>query len=532
MDDELTGGNSIRSRRSFLRALGGGIAAMGVQVSGVNPPNLLFMIIDQVRYDCVSLFGNKILKTPNIDRIGKEGVAFTNAVTPCPLCAPARAAMLGGYTTRATGVPNNTGVHRKDNFKMPTYDNILAESGYWTEYFGKWHAPIHKARSYKGKVLVAGVSESEFGMGLNVAYQDYLESRVPKPRAKMGQQIDYGRSKRPYVPLPLDYRYGMKPTRTIKNKRGKEIKVKQPDCYGKLLIPPEHTVTAFIANDTIKALGRVRQPFSLHCSIGPPHAPLTLPDPYFSRYPARYLPAPTSIDDDMEHSPYREQAIGYERYRDKDKIRGMIQCYYGMVSEVDEYVGKILDVLRDRKIEKNTLVIFTSDHGEMMGSHGMREKNNFYEESVHVPLLIRFPGTIHSGAVVDAPVSLMDLFPTILDYLGQKPRTCHGTSLRPIIEGRSSGEDFAVSEWDQKDRPNFMVRTRDWKYMTGRNPESEVPDGLYHLTEDPHEMINLISGPRRTAKTIKKAREMKERLISWMKKVDYPFQEDVKARKI
>ena len=180
-------------------------------------------------------------------------------------------------------------------------------------------------------------------------------------------------------------------------------------------------------------------------------------------------------------------------YQDPENVKSGLSIYYGMVKEADENIGRLLRRLDEHGLTDNTLVVFLSDHGEMMGSHGMGSKMVFYEESAHVPLIMRFPGRIRPGTVVDNPVSTMDVFATVLDYLGVDAPQRESCNLR------KSSPDFRVSEWPGENVPNFMVRTRDWKLIMAKNPASRARDALFHLREDPYEMRicweNLATGP-------------------------------------
>jgi len=179
-------------------------------------------------------------------------------------------------------------------------------------------------------------------------------------------------------------------------------------------------------------------------------------------------------------------------------------------------VGKILDKLDQHGLSDNTLVIFVSDHGEMLGSHGMTSKNIFYEESVHVPFLMRLPGVIAAGTRVQSPVSTRDIFPTVLDYLGQQGvEGIDAESLKGVIEGKESRE-FVVSEWrDTSTVPTFMIRAGDWKLLISKRPDSRSVDALYNLQDDPHEMHNLLFDgmPENNAMV---AAGLKDKLISWL----------------
>jgi len=246
---------------------------------------------------------------------------------------------------------------------------------------------------------------------------------------------------------PLDKRYGMTPEQVAQL----NINYLQPDLHGELLIPAENSFTSFYAGQTIDALERNRNnSFSITCSFQFPHAPMLPVKPYSEMYPVKNMPVPESIFDPMLNSPYRTQngRLNNPEYADPEKIKYMIADYYALVTEIDVWVGKIMDKLSELGLDDNTLVIFTSDHGEMLGSHGMREKNIFYEESAHIPLMIRFPGKIIPDTKVEGYLSNMNLFATIFDYLQLPEIPSDAKSLRGMIEGtdQSMGK-YVVTEW-------------------------------------------------------------------------------------
>ena len=207
------------------------------------------------------------------------------------------------------------------------------------------------------------------------------------------------------------------------------------------------------------------------------------------------------------------------------EVRALDLLRYGQRKK-DDNIGRLLRRLDEHGLTGNTLVVFTSDHGEMMGSHGMGSKMVFYEESVHVPLMMRFPGHIQAGTVVDGPVATMDLFATALDYLGvdAPPRESYHL--------RGQSPDFRVSEWPGGNIPNFMVRTRDWKLITAKNPASRAPDALFNLKEDPYEMTNLLGEAGERARYRTQAGEMKDRLLSYLDRAGSPLKNSVKERKL
>ena len=299
---------------------------------------------------------------------------------------------------------------------------------------------------------------------------------LAKRPLRKGELLD-STSGRPYVPDRLDIRYGVPPEKWGRKKSGK-LRSFQAGEYGRLDVPKEHTRTALTAKETIAALEKLKDvPFVLTCSFGPPHPPMVLPKPYYGMYPAKSIKPPASIGDPMKNSPYRAKAVSPKnaRYKDKDNVRQMASNYYGLVKEVDDWVGKILGKLKDLGLEKKTLVIFTSDHGEMLGSHGMHSKTLFYEESAHIPLIMRLPGVIAPKAVVSGPVSQINMFATILDYCGAAGGKSHGRSLRALIAGKAKDwPDYCCSEWEGTNVPNLMVRTDGWKLMFGRRDKRAV----------------------------------------------------------
>jgi len=537
------------NRRDFMQGIAG--AGVGLSVSTrllgaetvESRPNLLFIMTDQQRWDALSLAGNTVLKTPNMDRIGREGVYFELCNSQCPVCGPARTSLMTGRTVEHSRVRTNMDADVADRTPMPCYDEILAERGYATEYYGKWHSPLGRALKYDNAVTPAGCAKWERGPGMQPHYNAYLNRRVkrvklsgnPDMAGMQEQTFDH----RPYRTNPLDTRHGMPPgIRTDAN--GKKLIVRQPDQHGISTVPAKHTVTAFQAKLTIEALerlARLDKPFSLHCSFHCPHSPITPSEPYASMYEPKDMVPPASIGDPMKNSPYVHEngRSKMPRYADPEKIKYMIANYYAFVKEIDVWVGKILDKLDELGLANNTLVIFTSDHGEMLGAHGMREKNIFYEESVHVPLLMRLPARIKAGSVVDAPVSQIDLFATILDYLGAGRHSSDRKSLRRYIEGKKSDDDpYAVSEWNWRGpvQPNLMVRTKRWKFFCPNTADSKVMNVLYDLEDDPHEMNNLLGRNPDEKKHAAQGKKMKALLVEWLREVDSPHLEEVKKRKV
>jgi len=529
------------TRRKFLKNTG---IVSATVISGLltkscssKKKNLLFIMTDQQRYDALSLAGNTVLETPNLDQLAKEGVYFKNAYTPCAVCAPARSSILTGHTVEHTGMRTNSRAYYFEEdglMTMPTFDEILSKEGYHCEYYGKWHSQTSHTSIYKNPKQASKNGNFVFAHGgQNHVYMDYINANFPKRDLKPGELYDTF-TKRPYRKDPLDKYYNM----TYKEFEKQNPKRVQPDLHGELMIPREHSFTAFQAKETIEAIERLKdKTFSITCSFHFPHAPMLPPAPYYNMYPAEDMVPPVSISDDMENSPYKgaNGRMGLTEYADPEKIKYMISNYYGLVKEIDDWVGKILDKLDEHGLTRNTMVIFVSDHGEMLGAHGMREKNVFYEESAHIPLMIRFPGKIKKKTTVDGYISTLDLFPTILDYLKIKEHHSDGKSLRGLIEGTDKEHGkYVVTEWNYRGDVivNYMVIKDGWKLMIPYSKTSKVINAMYNLNEDPHEMHNLIGKNPKRSEYKAQAEELRSCLLEWLEKNNSKYYNGVKERKL
>ena len=476
-------------------------------------PNLLFIMTDQQRFDAMSCAGNTVLETPNMDRIAHEGAMFKNAYSANPVCVPARAVFLTGFSSVNVRVESNGDYTSKDVPDVPTFDEILKKNGYAAEYYGKWHTPYEFTECYDNAVNPVG---NHFDVPHIIrAYQAWLLTKGVTPKQPGEGELFSARNTRPYTPVKLDYNYDMAgASLDEKNK----LDGKQSTQYGRVDLPPRISYAAYTAEQTLEALERMKEgPFTLTCSFDPPHPPMVVQEPYYSMYPPESIPAPVSINDPMTDSPYsvRAKQKNELRYQDAENIQNMRSIYYGMVREIDDWIGEILDKLDELGLAENTLVIFTSDHGELMGDHGLHSKSMFYEGAVHVPLLMRFPGRIKPGTVVDEPVSTMDVFPTILDYVGMPDSKCDGISLKTFIEGKPVEHDVVCYSTGSRE-PNYMIRSGNMKLMIAEKEANQSIDALYDLKADPFEMRNLLISPTSPKRNRKQAEKMKAKLVKWM----------------
>ncbi|MGN6554790.1 MAG: sulfatase-like hydrolase/transferase [Verrucomicrobiota bacterium] len=503
--------------------------AAETQSPAKKPVNLLFIMTDQQRWDAMSCAGNTAIRTPNFDKLASQGARFSRFYSACPVCTPARTVILTGHSIESNHVLSNNDAEKTNAASFPTFDQILLRHGYRGEYHGKFHSPYQYALGYSqpvrwlnGKKAPAGceadISESE-------AYVQFVAENTAKKTehpARPGQIVTRNGN---YTPIPLDESYGKNPTG----------KLSQAEMYGRLELSPEFSRVAFTAKEGIAALERLKDgPFTLTISIGPPHPPLVVSEPYYSLYPPERIPVPASINDSRGNSPYsNKRADASGAYRNPTNIQQMTSIYYGMVTEVDVWIGKILQRLDELGLANDTLVIFTSDHGEMLGDHGMHSKGVFYEGAAHVPLLMRLPGVIPPGNVIQTPASHNDMLATVLDYCGQPGHESEGQSLRPLIAGQESGAGrVAISEWASQGVPGFMVFDGRWKLLHGRSKDAPSLDAFYDLKNDPHEMNNLIGRNPGREKSRAEVERLKGLLIVWLAHIKSPWLESVRARPI
>jgi len=520
-----------------------------VDNASADAPNLIFFIADQLRFDALSCNGNKIISTPNMDRLAAEGVNFTRAYAQSPVSVPSRASMLTGNSLCNTGIWGNgydyevkTGSLITGNepiFKTKTYDEALAENGYTCEYYGKWHSPERKAYVYANRpVTCAGkASHPVLGLGLSDEYARWWKSELnittapTQPGALTG-----GYGKLNYMPDALDARV-INPSLTTTSDFQR---------FGKLLISAEHSMASMDAINVIDAIERNKSKrFSIHCSFDPPHPPFVVASPYYGSLNPANLPFPTNYFVNSSssnyyraselNSPYYAYSIAkMGAFQNPATFRIFVARYYEMVKEIDDKLGEILKKLDDEGLTDKTMIVFCGDHGEMLGSHGMNSKNNFYDESARVPMIIRYPAKIAAGKRVTVPINNIDLRPTVDDYLNMPAYKCDGKSLRPFIEDTYNKNEtyFAVSEWYSDKIPGFMVRTDNHKLMIAHTAEAKntAIDGFYNLKTDSLELINILKTSPVPSAEMAKAQELKVLLVKWLKKVNSPYYFSVKAR--
>jgi arylsulfatase A-like enzyme len=417
-------------------------------------PNILFILSDQHRYDCVGYSKDYPVKTPNIDRIASEGMWFTNAYTPTPICCPARQALVNGRRAESFGALWNYDITLKTSCLGPeeySWAREVKGFGYRTGYLGEWHVN----ESY---------DPTAYG------FDEYIDSRKSYERYRLEK-----------------YPEG----RPIGDWRGGEDNAALED-----------TRTHWLAKKTEELIERYEaesSPWLIRLNFQEPHLPCNPAEPFSKMYKPEDIPMWRSFPDKLINKPYiqKQQLINWkvENYTWQDWAP-IAARYYGMISQVDDAIGKVLHKLDEMGLAEDTIVIFSSDHGDMCGGHRMVDKHYIlYDDVVKVPLAIKWPGVIKEGAVCDKFVyNCLDLPPTILEMLGLESKEFfHGRSMLPLLKEESAADwrNEVVSTYNGQQFGLYtqrMIRNSRWKYIWNTTDVDE----LYDLEKDPGELNNLI----------------------------------------
>ncbi|MCL2775372.1 MAG: sulfatase-like hydrolase/transferase [Oscillospiraceae bacterium] len=420
---------------------------------------IVIIMTDTQRTDMVSCYSrrdgkNAGVKTPHIDSIATDGIRFNKAYTTQPVCGPARSAIFTGLFPHSNGVCTNS-VSLYDNVK--TVGQRMSDNGFHTAYIGKWHLD-------GGDYF--GTGKCPDGWDKNYWYdmRCYLEELSDEDRLRSRQQD----SMRKDGGISEDFTYGHR-------------------CSEKAI-------------DFLKTKGE--EDFLLVVSYDEPHGPCLCPEPYASMYNSHEFPLSPNIYDSLENKPdYQKVWAGNALYEDRSKAKIRGGYFFGCNTFVDYEIGRIYDAIK--KYADDALVIYTSDHGDFLGSHRLNNKGPAaYDEIAHIPLIMQCKGLIEPGKIYDAPVSHIDIVPTVLDFAGiPVPKILQGKSLIPAFKNtehtiRVNEYVFIEFERYEIDHDGFggwqpMRAVYDGRYKLSVNIMSS--DELYDLENDPYEICNLIS---------------------------------------
>lgn len=424
-------------------------------MANVTRPNIILIMADQLAAHALSLYGNTVCKTPNLERLAAEGTVFENGYSNNPLCVPSRASMMSGQLSPDIGVYDNA---NELPSSVPTMAHYLRHAGYWTELCGKMHFIGPDQEHGFNQRSVTDVYPANFQW---IADWQAGPAFVPSGTALNGV-VEAG----PCI-------------RTMQEDYDDEV---------------AHSAIQSLYD---RARETDRQPFFQIISFTSPHTPFTVSQDYWDRYEASEIDEPGVGVLPFEDLDYHSKALFFAHGRHRHKVTqehlmAARQAYYGMISYIDDKVGCILDTLEKTGQRDNTSVFFVSDHGEMLGERGMWFKQTFWEWSSHVPFIASVPG-IAGGGRCDKVVSLVDLLPTFLDLAGADSPDLAGKSILPLMSGDTdTWLDVAISDYLAIGPcvPCRMVRKGPFKYIYTHGH----PALLFDLDADPMELKNLAEG--------------------------------------
>jgi arylsulfatase A-like enzyme len=434
--------------------------------------NILFIMLDQLRFDALGHIGKFPVKTPNIDALAASGTSFDNAYCSNPLCVPARASIMTGVNCYEHGVYYND-----QNWPetMPTFAEKLADNCYYTTLIGKTHfMPKNKSAGFQKMVLPE----------LYGSYQD---------------KLGLGKKRNPNVSVSnldsLNDAYPIEPTHV-------PLEHYRPVYYTDRAL---HELDLIASRRECREFGC--EPFLMKLSYLLPHTPCNPPEPYFSMYAEDDIPAPNATPDELNNFPAHLKTFHgiWDQMEEKRLLKNRAQ-YFGCVTLIDEMIGRVIQKLKDLDIYDNTLIILTSDHGDHLCDHHLQQKAFFYECSAKVPFIFSGPG-IPQGKVVHENVSHIDLYPTILDYCKLSMPKLRDPSGKLIYADTYETDNMSLMPYFSSDEPitpdriiisenaihgqRFMLKKGDIKINCYINKDAKNEFDYYNVKDDPDEQNNM-----------------------------------------
>ncbi len=478
--------------------------------------NILFVTADQWRGDCISAIGHPCVKTPHFDRLIEDGVLFSNHYSVTAPCAPARASLLTGmYQQNHRVVCNGAPLDER-------HTNLARElraAGYRPLLFGYTDTTLDPRHHSESEVIEHGYENMLPGFEEGLLLTD----GNPVPWLRHLRDNSYS------VRTALEAHLGVQDSGQA---------VAEP------LYRDAHSQTAFLTDQVIRYIDSADADWCIHLSYLRPHPPFVATAPWNTMYSPDHVPAPVRMPDPRQFQklhpwikaafspacewlgPWLQQDIGSDRY--EQEMRQTQATYYGLVSKVDHYFGKLVDHLRNIGQYDNTLIVLTADHGELLGDRWLFGKGGFFDSAYHIPLIVRDPSQPESarGHTFSSFTESVDVMPTILEALGLSiPRQCDGLSLMPHVRGEETRgvREEVHWEYDFRDVENAVpetllgiamddcqmniIRDRRYKYVhfTG------LPALFFDLENDPGETNNLIDDPACASEVMR----LMQRMISW-----------------
>lgn len=449
--------------------------------------NVILMMVDQLRFDCIGINGNSLISTPNLNMMAAEGYNFTHAYSATPTCIPARAALMTGLKQE-----NHKRVGYEEGVPWDYEKTIASEfasKGYYTKCIGKMHVypqrksmGFHHIELHDGYLHESRKSFRPYGEQFEQA-DDYLDWLKEK-KGTHADLIDSGLDCNSWVARPWMMEEELHPTNWTVTRGIDFLQKRDPTM-----------------------------PFFLKLSFVRPHSPLDPPAYYFHMYMDQMKETPLSQLGDWEkEQPYFREEHSITALRGvipEAELRRSMAAYYGLITHIDHQIGRFLIRLAEYDLDKDTVIVFLSDHGDQLGEHALFRKGYPYQGSVHIPMMVYDPHHLISetnGKTLDTLVELRDVFPTLIELgTGEKVEGIDGRSVVPEMKGTPDPEraDYIHGEHQLGEYSNQFIVTKEWKYIWYPLTNQEQ---LFHLKEDPGEKQDLANQ--------KNYQEIKEKLRS------------------
>lgn len=438
-------------------------------------PNILLIYTDQQRQDSLACYGNPLAVSPNLDKLASEGARFDHFYVNNPVCSPSRMSFLTGRYPASLGVGSN-GIPFPDEEATPI-NRLLSPYNYTTAQIGKLHFDPHSNRDH----CIPG---RDYGFDTFILSDEpgpYEDAYIQWVATHYPEDLENARAGMPH------WAEALQKIRGISKSEGLQQNVHEPYIYpGK----EETTHTSFVASETCEFIRNSgNNPFFCIAGIYAPHTPVNPPKRFMDMFDPLEMPLP-KLSEEEDFQDFLKDVS-------EDKWREIVAAYYALCAHVDDSVGQMMKALEESGKADNTIVIFTTDHGEYLGDHGKLQKGPpCHDCVVRAPFIMRYPGMIKPGTVVDEIVEGVDFVPTMLDYAAiQTPKFVQGKSFKGLLDGQTGvHKDAAFIEAFEPYKPDIhwsCIKTKKFMYYTHHNGD-EI---LYDRLKNPDENVNVIKDP-------------------------------------
>lgn len=488
-------------------------------------PNILFIMTDQESTSLSGCYGNETIKTPARDSLAKNGMRFDNHYIASFPCCPSRATMITGLYAHNAGVPAQNIVLAED---MKTLGSQLKTAGYETTWIGKshlggWFEPHDEPTCPYSELVVGEDGYSLIDYPGGAGGEDY-------PLNGFDTWISGWTDYRNYLQttdLPDD----IKGDRWVGGHAVMETAPDSEHAYSRLT--SDHHMASWMSSEAVKAIEKAKDsdnPFCMVLSYYAPHHPVAPPRPYDTMYSADDMTLPESYYASTDRKNMPKSKTDDHDYGNhvaaawtEEQSKAYLARYYGYVTYIDDQMMRVLDALKATGQYDNTIIVFTSDHGDMLCEQGLIYKHcyNGFDTLMKVPMLVQWPAGLAKNAVHEGLSSHVDIVPTLLELAGVSPTSAmDGKSFAPAIRGQGRGRDEVFLDVMNK---GYMTRQGAWKYILNisvwNGTKEHKIDELFNLDSDPHEMENLASDPDQAERVA----AMRERIFEWLEATGHPY---------